>query len=168
MIINKTTYAILLLFGTLSISALPVYADEHIEGIDWHTLPAETKENLAPVADRWDKLKPHQQHKLVRRAKDKTFKNRAERWKKLSPEQRQRIVKARDRFKDMPPEKRKELRKRWENMSDKDKREAKAQRHKDKEQRQRDKAQRHNNKEQRQKDKAQRHKDKNKDSEKAK
>ena len=157
MIINKATYATLLLLGTLlgalSISALPAYADEHIEAIDWHTLPAETRETLAPVADRWHKIKPQQQHKLVRKAKEKTFKNRAERWKKLSPQQRQRIVKARDRFKDMPPEERKELRKRWENMSDKEKREAKTQRH--------------NDKKQRQKDKAQRHKDKNKDSKKS-
>ena len=145
--INKTTYATFLLLGALSISALPAHADQHIEAIDWHTLPAETQETLAPVADRWHKIKPQQQHKLVRRAKEKTFKDRAERWKKLSPEQRQRIVKARERFKDMPPEERKELRKRWENMSEKEKREAKAQR---------------------KKDKAQRHKDKKRDNEKAK
>jgi len=126
--INKAIATALLLSGALSISVLPAYADQHNEAVDWDQLPAETRENLAPVEKRWDKLKPHQQHKLLRRAQDKNFKNRAERWKNLSPEERKRIVKARKRFKDMPPEERKELRKRWENMTDEEKREAKQKR----------------------------------------
>jgi predicted Fe-S protein YdhL (DUF1289 family) len=131
--LNKTITTALLLIGALSIFSLPAYADQSVEPIDWHKLPAETRETLAPMADRWKKLKPHQQHKLVRRASDEGFKNRAERWQKLSPEERKRIVKARKRFKDMPPEKRKELRKRWENMSDKERREIKdkARKHKE-------------------------------------
>ena len=126
--INKAITRTLLLAAALGISALPAYADQPIEAVDWDNLPAETRENLAPMEKRWGKLKPHQQHKLLRRAQDKNFKNRAERWKKLSPEERKRIVKARERFKDMPPEKRKELRKRWENMTDEEKREAKKKR----------------------------------------
>jgi len=123
---NKATA--LFLAATLSINVLPALADQHNEAVDWDQLPAETRETLAPAEKRWDKLKPHQQHKLLRRAQDKNFKNRAERWKQLSPEERKRIVKARERFKDMPPEKRKELRKRWENMTDEEKREAKKKR----------------------------------------
>jgi hypothetical protein len=110
------------LAATLSLSALPAFADQPIDTIDWDSLPKETQEALAPVAGRWHKIKPNQQHKLVRRAEEEGFKNRAERWKKLSPKQRERIVKARQRFKDMPPEKRKKLRERWENMSDQEKR----------------------------------------------
>lgn len=125
--INKAISRRLLLSAALAISALPVYGDDQ-EEIKWQQLPVETRETLAPMEKRWDKLKPHQQHKLVRRAQDKGFKNRAERWKQLSPEERERIVKARQRFKDMPPEKRKELRKRWENMTDEEKSEAKERR----------------------------------------
>lgn len=132
--LNKAITTTLLLIGALSLCALPAHADKPIEAIDWRTLPAETRETLAPMADRWHKLKPHQQHRLVRRASDSGFKNRAERWQKLSPEERKRIVNARKRFKDMPVEKRKELRKRWENMSDQERREA------------RDKARKDNNK----------------------
>jgi excinuclease UvrABC ATPase subunit len=124
---NKAITKRLLLAGVLSLSALPVYGDHH-EKIEWQQLPAETRENLAPMEKRWDKLKPQQQHKLLRRAESKGFKNRAERWKQLSPEERKRITKARQRFKDMPPEKRKELRKRWENMTDEEKRAAKERR----------------------------------------
>ena len=123
---NKAITTTLLLVGALSLCALPAHADKPIEAIDWRSLPAETRETLAPMADRWHKLKPHQQHRLVRRASDSGFKNRAERWKKLSPEERKRIVKARKRFKDMPVEKRKQLRKRWENMSEEERSEAKA------------------------------------------
>jgi hypothetical protein len=132
--LNKTITTTLLLVGALSIFALPAHAEKPKEAIDWHSLPAETREALAPMAKRWDQLKPQQQHKLVRRASDSGFKNRAERWQKLSPEERKRIVKARQRFKDMPVEKRKELRKRWKNMSEKERREAKdkASKHKDK------------------------------------
>ena len=148
--INKAITTALTLAAALSISALPAHADGPIEALDWNQLPAETRETLAPVEKRWDKLKPQQQHKLVRRAQDKNFKNRAERWKKLSPEERKRIVKARERFKDMPPEKRKELRKRWENMTDEEKREAKKKRLKKHEK---------GNKENKQKDKKQDKKD---------
>ena len=126
--INKAITTALTLAAALSISALPAHADGPIEALDWNQLPAETRETLAPVEKRWDKLKPQQQHKLVRRAQDKNFKNRAERWKKLSPEERKQIIKARKRFKDMPPEKRKELRKRWENMTEEEKRQAKERR----------------------------------------
>ena len=131
--LNKSIITALLLTGALSISALPAYADQPMEAIEWRKLPAETRETLAPMADRWNKLKPQQQHMLVRRANNSGFKNRAERWQKLSPEERKRIVKARERFKDMPPAKRKELRKRWENMSEKERREAKdkARKHKE-------------------------------------
>jgi hypothetical protein len=124
--LNKAISTILLLIGALSLCALPAHADQPLEAIDWQKLPAETRETLAPMADRWQKLKPHQQHRLVRRASDSGFKNRAERWQKLSPEERKRIVKARKRFKDMPVEKRKELRKRWENMNEQERSEAKA------------------------------------------
>ena len=124
---NKATIRRLLLAGVLSFSALTVYGDHH-KKIEWQQLPAETRENLAPMEKRWDKLQPHQQHKLLRRAESKSFKNRAERWKQLSPEERERITKARQRFKDMPSEKRKELRKRWENMTDEEKRAAKERR----------------------------------------
>jgi hypothetical protein len=130
--LNKTITTALLIIGAL-LCASHGHADKSLEAIDWHRLPAETRETLAPMADRWDKLKPQQQHKLVRRANNSGFKNRAQRWQKLSPEERKRIVKARERFKDMPAEKRKELRKRWENMSEKERREAKdkARKHKE-------------------------------------
>lgn len=126
--IFKAATKTLILAGTLCISGLPAYADDHIEAVEWDRLPAETREALAPVAERWSKLKPHQQHRLLRRVNNNEYKNRAERWKNLSPAERQRIIEARKRFKDMPPEKRRELRKRWENMSDQEKREARERR----------------------------------------
>lgn len=126
--INTAISKRLLLTLVLAAGALPATYGDHQKEIKWHQLPAETRETLAPMEKRWDRLKPHQQHKLVRRAQDKGFKNRAERWKQLSPEERERIVKARQRFKDMPAEKRKELRKRWENMTDEEKLAAKERR----------------------------------------
>jgi len=126
--INKTISRVLFLAVALSITALPGYADDPIEALDWHQLPAETRETLAPMEKRWDKLNPQQQHNLVRRSQDQNFKNRAERWNNLSPEERQRIVEARKRFKDMPPERRKELRNRWENMTEEERRAAKERR----------------------------------------
>jgi dipeptidase len=143
--INRTIF-ILLVAAVLSIAALQAYADNPIEAIEWHQLSAETRKTLAPMADRWQGLKPHQQHRLVNRAKDKDFKKRAERWKELSPEQRQRIVKARNQFKEMPEEKRKKLRKHWENMSDKEKREAKKNREAKKKREAKEKPTKHKNK----------------------
>ncbi len=121
----KQSIGSLLLAAALTLSALPAHADNHQQAINWNDLPADVRQTLAPMADRWDKLKPQHQHRLVRRASNKNVKNKAERWEKLTPKERKRIKKARERFKDMPPEKRKELRERWENMSPEEKREAK-------------------------------------------
>ena len=107
--------------AAFTLTTLPASAEESVEALNWEELPAEIQQSLSPMAERWDKLAPQQQHRLVRRASDSGFKDKAERWKQLSPEERQRIRKARDRFQDMPPEKRQELRNRWENMSDDDK-----------------------------------------------
>ena len=114
---EKMIYTTLLMLA-LATGALPAYGEQPEEPIEWDQLPAETRETLAPMADRWDRLKPQQQHRLVRRAGDKGFQERAERWNNLSPEEREKIHKARQKFRDMPPEKREKLRKRWENMSE--------------------------------------------------
>lgn len=127
MMISQTFTRKALLAMVLGISSLPVFADQP-EEIQWQQLPAETQETLAPMEKNWDKLKPRQQHMLMRKAENKTFKDRAERWKQLSPEERERIAKARKRFREMPPEQRKALRKRWENMSAEEKRAAKQRR----------------------------------------
>ena len=108
----------------LTCTALPVYADHRDDPIAWSDLPADAREALAPMAERWASLKPHQQHRLVRKVADKKYKSSANRWKNLSPEERQRIKQGRERFKDMPEEKRKELRQRWQNMSEEERREA--------------------------------------------
>ena len=123
--INLRAFTAAVLSIAFCMVALPAFADNHKQAIVWQELPADIRETLAPMADRWKQLKPQQQHQMVRRAKNKGFKNKADRWKKLSPEQRERIHKARDRFKSMPPEKRKELQKRWDNMSDEERREVK-------------------------------------------
>jgi hypothetical protein len=121
MMIKQTIMKTALFSLVLGGSALPVFADNH-KAIQWQQLPMETREILAPMENRWDTLEPRRQHILIRKAQSKEFKNRADRWNQLTPEQRERIVKARQRFKEMPPEKRKELRKRWENMTDEEKR----------------------------------------------
>ncbi|MDA7852413.1 DUF3106 domain-containing protein [Porticoccaceae bacterium] len=114
----------LALTAALTCATLPAYADDRDDAIAWRDLPADTREVLAPIAERWDTLKPRQQHRLVRKVADKTYKHSADRWKSLSPEERQRIKQGRERFKDMPEEKRKELRQRWQNMSEEERREA--------------------------------------------
>ena len=43
--INKAITRTLLLAAALGISALPAYADQPIEAVDWDNLPAETREN---------------------------------------------------------------------------------------------------------------------------
>ena len=121
MMIKQTIMRTAFLSLVLGIIALPVFADDH-KHLKWQQLPAETRAILAPMEKRWDKLEPRQQHILMHKAENKEFKNRAERWKQLTPEERKRIAKARQRFKEMPPEKRKALRKRWENMTDEEKR----------------------------------------------
>ena len=120
---EKMIYTTLLLLA-LATGALSAYGEQPVEPIEWDQLPAETRDTLAPMANRWDRLMPRQQHRLVRRAGDKDFQERAERWKKLSPEERERIQKARQRFKDMPPERREKLRQRWENMSEEERKAA--------------------------------------------
>ena len=120
---EKMIYTTLLMLA-LATGALPAYGEQPVEPIEWDQLPAETRETLAPMADRWDRLKPQQQHRLVRRAGDKGFQERAERWNNLSPEERDKIQKARQRYKDMPPERREKLRKRWENMSEEERKAA--------------------------------------------
>ena len=126
---NKLIYTTLLT-ATLSFITLPAYSEQPVEPIEWEQLPTETRETLAPMAERWDSLTPHQQHRLLRRTEDKMFKERAERWNNLSPEERERIQKARQRFKDMPPERREKLRKRWENMSEEERKAARKVGHK--------------------------------------
>jgi hypothetical protein len=118
---------ILALLATLTCSALPVAADQHgHEPIPWQNLPADARSALAPMEERWDQLKPKQQHRLLRKIGDKKFKQGANRWEQLSPEQRQRIKDSRGRFKQLPEEERRALRQRWENMSEGERREATA------------------------------------------
>ena len=114
---EKIIYTTLLMLA-LATGALPAYGEQPVDPIEWDQLPAETRDTLAPMANRWNSLKPRQQHRLVRRAGDKDFQERAERWNNLSPEEREKIHKARQKFRDMPAEKREKLRKRWENMSE--------------------------------------------------
>lgn len=120
---KKLIFKILIL-AVLGSSALPVYSEQPAEPIEWNQLSAETREILAPMAERWNNLKPHQQQKWLRRAENKVFQDRAERWNNLSQEERDRIQKARQRFKDMPPEKREKLRTRWESMSEEERKAA--------------------------------------------
>ena len=115
----------LALLAALVCFALPVAADQHSDkSIPWQDLPADARSALAPMADRWDQLKPRQQQRLLRKVGNKKFKQGADRWKNLSPEERERIRQSRGRFKELPPEKRKELRQRWENMSEDERQEA--------------------------------------------
>jgi hypothetical protein len=115
----------LVVLAILACCALPVSADQHSDKpIPWSQLPEDARTALAPMADRWEQLKPQQQHRLLRKVGDKKFKQHANRWKELSPEERERIKQSRGRFKELPQEKRKELRERWKNMSEGERREA--------------------------------------------
>ena len=115
----------LALLAALACFALPVAADQHSDKpIAWQDLPADARSALAPMADRWNQLKPKQQHRLLRKVGNKKFKQGADRWKQLSPEERERIKQSRGRFKELPPEKRKALRQRWESLSEGERREA--------------------------------------------
>jgi hypothetical protein len=115
----------LALFALLACCALPVSADQkHDKPIAWAELPADARSALAPMADRWDKMKPQQQHRLLSRVGTKKFKQNADRWSKLSPQERERIKESRERFKEMPPEKRQALRKKWESMSEAERQDA--------------------------------------------
>jgi len=63
---------ILALLATLTCSALPVAADKQgHEPIPWQNLPADARSALAPMEERWDQLKPKQQHRLLRKVGDK-------------------------------------------------------------------------------------------------
>jgi len=63
---------ILALLTALSCSTMPVAADQHSdEPIPWQNLPAEARSALAPMEERWDQLKPKQQHRLLRKVGDK-------------------------------------------------------------------------------------------------
>ena len=116
---------IVALLAILACYALPLSADQQNERpIAWADLPADARSALAPMADRWDKMKPRQQHRLLRKVGNKKFKQNADRWNNLSPEERERIKKSRGRFKELPPEKRQALRQKWENMSDAERRDA--------------------------------------------
>ncbi len=113
-----TTFALLAL---LACFALPVAADQLSDkAIPWKDLPADAQSALAPMAERWEQLKPKQQQRLLRKIDSKKFKQATNRWKQLSPEERKRIKQTRGRFKQLPPEKREALRQRWQNMSEED------------------------------------------------
>ena len=119
---NKRFKTIVLL-AVLACCALPVSADQQNDRpIAWADLPADARSTLAPMADRWDKMKPRQQHRLLRKVGNKKFKQNADRWNKLSPEERERIKQSHGRFKELPPEKRKALRQKWDSMSDAERR----------------------------------------------
>ena len=121
---NKRFKTIALL-AVLACCALPVSADQQNDRpIAWADLPADARSALAPMADRWDKMKPRQQHRLLRKVGNKKFKQNADRWNKLSPQERERIKQSRGRFKELPPEKRKALRQKWDSMSDAERRDA--------------------------------------------
>jgi hypothetical protein len=111
-----------------SVLSGPVLSDQHTteepQPIAWSQLPEDAREALAPFEGRWDNLKPHHQHKLLRRVNEKEFKQGSERWQSLSQAERDRIKESRRRFQHLPPGKRQELRQRWANMSEAERQEA--------------------------------------------
>ena len=120
------TYFYTLLFTLCIGSALPAAAQspQEPDAIAWRDLPDDVRQTLAPIANRWDSLTPRQQQQMLRRAGDKNLKNRAQEWEKMSPEERQQVRNARQRFQQMPPAQRRELRDQWKNMSPEERREA--------------------------------------------
>lgn len=68
------------------------------------------------------KLSPEERQKL---------KKYRERFESLPPEERQRLREAREKYKKMSPEERQSLRKKWENMTEEEKRQYKINRNRD-------------------------------------
>lgn len=112
--------------------------------VDWQSLDTGARQILAPLKPRWERMPPHVQHHIMRKAqrwehlpssRREAIRQRISRWEGMSPtdrrraranhrvyrhltrQQRTRLHDAYERFKGLPPEQQKQLREKWHELS---------------------------------------------------
>ena len=126
------------------------WAQSDVSGVPWSQLGQDEQQLLQRFSGTWDQLPPERQQRLLNGARQwqnmnpqereeahqrfqqwqqlppdqqQRLRERFQRFRQLPPDQREAIRNARQWFRSLPPEQRQEMRERWRNMSQAERRE---------------------------------------------